>query len=314
MRARLHWDPLPETGRRAGEVQADDIVDARGSTVQLANGYLYLDAAADPARALVGYDAPAPVEADERVVAAALEGLAQSHRCVALADGLDAATRIATGMTGRNAVVVDALFGEPRATSQPIVAVEHRSLGRSGAWLASSSWKQKPDLVVIGETIAAGEAFAAVLGPAGAGPPESPSLGTGGAPHPEILGRVAAVIETVKAENLLANAARLGAYLIERLESVRAGTDDIAAIGALPFGATLTFRSRSAAGMKRKLCERGVLVGLDSDNRLVILPPLVMRPAEVDVITGALRGALHDVPTWRPSACCPACQGIEASA
>jgi adenosylmethionine-8-amino-7-oxononanoate aminotransferase len=63
--------------------------------------------------------------------------------------------------------------------------------------------------------------------------------------------------------------------------------------------------------MKRKLCERGVLVELDADGGAVaIAPPLIIRPAEIDVIIGTVRGALHNIPVGRLGVCCAACEAI----
>jgi hypothetical protein len=56
------------------------------------------------------------------------------------------------------------------------------------------------------------------------------------------------------------------------------------------------------------MCERGVLVGIDAEGQLAIDPPLPLRIAEADVITGALRGALLDLPMVSASPCCPACE------
>jgi 4-aminobutyrate aminotransferase-like enzyme len=305
MLARLHFDPLPADGMDPSF--PDAIVDARASTVQLGNGYLYLDAAADPARALLGYDDPAPAPAGAADVAALLESFAPGYRTLALAADRAAAVAAARGLAVDDAVVVDALDGEPALVSGAVVAVENRSLGRTGRWLASRSWGRPPEVVVIGEAIAAGAAFGAVL--ARADIAGARRTGLAADLDAATLARVAGVVAAAETAGLRQSAARLGDYLAERLAALAAVDNAILAVEGLPFGARLAFRSVSALRMKRKLCERGVLVGLDGD-RLVILPPLVMRPAEIDVITGALRGALHDTPTWRPSACCAACAAI----
>ena len=304
MLARLHWDPLSAEGKDPSF--PDAVVDAHASTVQLESGYLYLDAAADPAHALLGHDDPPPVAAGAAEVAALLESLAPGHRTLALAADREAALALARRIAGDGAGVVDALDGEPIVAAGRLVAVENRSLGRTGRWLASSSWTRSPEVVVIGEALAAGAAFGAVLVRADiAGTHRGLATDADAA----ALARVAGVVAAVEAAALHDGAVRLGAYLTERLAALAAVDDAILAVEGLPLGARVAFRSVSALRVKRKLCERGVLVGLDGD-RLVILPPLVMRPAEIDVITGALRGALHDTPTWRPSACCAACAAI----
>ena len=111
---------------------------------------------------------------------------------------------------------------------------------------------------------------------------------------------------------LLEFAPTLDRYLRERLESVRASSGAFDVIDFSPLRAVITMPTAAAgARLKRRLCERGVLVGLDEQGRVVIAPPLAIRPAEIDVISGALRAAATNRP-WRPSLCCPACAGIAA--
>ena len=78
-------------------------------------------------------------------------------------------------------------------------------------------------------------------------------------------------------------------------------------------GSGLSFRLRfapplAAMQIRRRMCERGVLVGIDAAGRLAIDPPLALRIAEADVITGALRGSILDLPMVSASACCGACE------
>jgi len=278
--------------------------------VQLANGYLYLDAAADVAHALLGYDSPEPVDADAAAVSAMLDGFSAGYQCVALAAGVDLALRAAEALAGEDTLTVDAQLGEPPARSRMLIVVENLSLGRTGSWLASPHWSRKPDLIVIGNALAAGDAFGAVLAPASADRCYPPTIA--GNLGKQVLVRVAGVIAAVESTHLIADAVRVGAYFEERVRSLAATEDAILHADIGPLSARIAFRSTSALRMKRKLCERGVLVGLYDTDQIIIAPPLIMRPAEVDVITGAIRGALRDVPTWRPSACCPACRMIAA--
>ena len=169
--------------------------------------------------------------------------------------------------------------------------------------------------MLVGELLAAGQPFAAALAlrRCDLSRPQPPG---GDAPAPSALGAAAAMFDLLVDEGRLDHARRvaahLAAHLAERLQALEADADgEIAALEPIPFGARIAFRTRSAAAIKRKMCERGVLVGLEGD-RLSLAPPLVFRPAEADVVTGAMRGALWNVPTWRPAACCAACESIRA--
>jgi adenosylmethionine-8-amino-7-oxononanoate aminotransferase len=305
MPARLHWNPLPQAPR-AVDMPADAIVDARRCTVQLENGFLYLDAAADAEHCLLGHDEVEPVAAGAGEVAALIEALAPGYRCVALADGLAGGLAAARFLASDTAKVVDALTGFP-ATTRPLIAVENQSLGRSGAWLASLGWPRRPSAIVIGEALAAGAPFAAVLVRDDAAGSADRVVSAGDA----ALSRVAGTIAAAERGGVVSDAGRLATYFSQRLASLVESDGAALTVTVLPLAARIAFKTTSAPLMKRKLCERGVLVGLDDTAAaLVVLPPLIMRPAEIDVIIGTLRGALNNVPAMRASACCAACQAI----
>jgi acetylornithine/succinyldiaminopimelate/putrescine aminotransferase len=101
---------------------------------------------------------------------------------------------------------------------------------------------------------------------------------------------------------------QLADYLFERLLAVQATCPEIESIE----GNALSFRIEFAppltgAQVRRRMCERGVLAGVDASGRLALDPPLPLRIAEADVITGALRGALLGLPLASASVCCPVC-------
>jgi acetylornithine/succinyldiaminopimelate/putrescine aminotransferase len=167
----------------------------------------------------------------------------------------------------------------------------------------------RPDIVLLGETLSAGRPFGAVL------VSESITDRLAALRLQDLspvadnytLGRVAGVISTLTDQGLIADRPPLMAYLRDRLQALRATCDGIASLHVSPVAIEVKLAPPfSATQIKRRLCERGVLVGLHQDQ-IVIAPALPMRPAEVDVITGALRGALANTPTWRPPVCCAAC-------
>jgi Aminotransferase class-III len=295
---------------------AGEYVDARRCTVQFENGHLYLDAIAAPSRALLGYDAPPPVQLSVEATVARIDGMSETYRCIALTAGLEEAVTIAADLVARGRGeqgphrIVKAEQREREDSDEPLIALENESLGRSGRWLASTGWNRPPDAIVIGDALAGGAPFAAVLADKAncEVAMNTPWITCPG----ETLQRAGAMIEAVLAERLLEQVPALDRYLHERIDSVRATCGDFGAVDFSPLRAVITMPTLAAgARLKRRLCERGVLVGLDEQGRVVVAPPLVIRPAEIDVISGALRAALVDRP-WRPAACCPACEAIAA--
>jgi hypothetical protein len=293
---------------------AGEFIDARRCTVQLANGHLYLDAIAAPPRALLGYDAPPPIQLSVEAIVARIDRMSEAYRCIALTAGLEEAAAIAADLVARGRGkqapyrILTAEQSEREESEEPLIALENESLGRSGRWLASTGWNRRPDAIVIGDALAGGAPFAAVLADQANC---DMAMNTPRITCPdEALQRAGAMIEAVLSARLLEHVLALNRYLHERIASVRATCGDFGAVEFLPLRAVITMPTPAAgARLKRRLCERGVLVGLDEQGRVVIAPPLVIRPAEIDVISGALRAALVDRP-WRPAACCPACEAI----
>lgn len=308
-----HFQPDATATTEARAATALNFVDARRCTVQLENGHLYLDAIPAPARSLLGYDEPRSASLSAAEVVALIDAMSTRHRCVALTDSDDSAFAVAEKIigNGRQAAIIAAEQGEPKAAPGPIIAFENASLGRSGNWLVSANWTRSPDAIVIGEALAGGAPFAAVLVDRAHCGEASPPLQANRC-SAESLARVGSIMETVRQEQLLQSAPVLDRYLRERLDSVRATNGVFGTVELSSLRAVITMPTPSAgARLKRRLCERGILVGLDEQGRVVIAPPLVIRPAELDVISGALRAAASDRP-WRPAVCCPACAEIAA--
>ncbi len=93
-----------------------------------------------------------------------------------------------------------------------------------------------------------------------------------------------------------------------RLAAVRESCPQIESVEGAGLSIRVALASpHTAAQIRRGMCERGVLAGVDGPRRLAINPPLPLRIAEADVITGALRGALLGLPLPSAPVCCAAC-------
>jgi adenosylmethionine-8-amino-7-oxononanoate aminotransferase len=282
-------------------------LDARRCTVQLSTGRLYLDAVASPATALLGHDLPPLPVTDAPTVERMLSALAPGYVCLTMKSSFAAAADFAARV-GRSAAVpegrvveIHALGGEPAAGADVLVVHENETLGRTGRWLASTAWKRTPDMVVVGEALALGFPFGAVLARGGQCANHDADSAT--------LARVAAAIVAVENEGLLHQGREVADYLMARLLSMRDSCPEIERVE----GSGLSFRIAfspplAATQIRRRMCERGVLAGVDGAGRLAIDPPLPLRIAEADVITGALRGSILSLPMVSASPCCAACE------
>jgi acetylornithine/succinyldiaminopimelate/putrescine aminotransferase len=292
---------------------AENPVDARRCTVQLSTGRLYLDALATPATALLGHDLPATPAVDETTVLRMLSSLAPGYACIAMTQSFSAAADLAEQLGDNDSLVeINAMAGEPAIAGRPLVALENETLGRTGRWLASTIWKHAPDMIVVGEALALGSPFGAVLARGGfatglnlANRAPAPAYQ---AALPESLARVSAAITAVESEGLLQQGRDVAEYLMARLAAVRESCPEIESVEGAGLSIRVALASpHTAAQIRRGMCERGVLAGVDGPRRLAINPPLPLRIAEADVITGALRGALLGLPLPSAPVCCAAC-------
>jgi len=310
-----HW-PAHTPGLAAQppvQRETENPVDARRCTVQLSTGRLYLDALATPATALLGHDLPLTPAVDEATVQQMLSSLAPGYACVAMTQTFSAAADLAAQIGEDGSLVeINAIAGEPATPGRPLVALENETLGRTGRWLASSAWKHAPDMIVVGEALALGSPFTAVLArdgfAAGRAPASRAHVLAYQPASPESLARVSAAITEVESEGLLQQGRDVADYLMARLAAVRESCPQIESVEGVGLSIRVTLASpHTAAQIRRGMCERGVLVGVDGPRRLAINPPLPLRIAEADVITGALRGALLGLPLPSAPVCCAAC-------
>ncbi|WP_323117928.1 aspartate aminotransferase family protein [Burkholderia alba] len=192
--------------------------------------------------------------------------------------------------------------------------------GRTGSLFGSRGWGVAPDIMCLAKGVSSGylplgatvlnrrieDAFAA--NPAGIG---TLMHGYTYAGHPIVCAAALANLQIIVDEDLTGNAAREGAYLLERLQPL---VDRYPAVGdvrgkGLLVGIDLVKDKASrepidpsdgyAAALADATRDAGVLIR-SLGNRLAIAPPLVINRKEVDEIVHAINLAFERVP--RPKA------------
>ncbi len=95
-----------------------------------------------------------------------------------------------------------------------------------------------------------------------------------------------AVLDVLKKEKLILNAAKVGAYALEKLKTIQ-GVKEIRGIG-LMIG--IEFEFSTAALRKRLAFEQKVFVGSSSEpNTIRLLPPLSISEADVDILVEKMK-------------------------
>lgn len=149
--------------------------------------------------------------------------------------------------------------------------------GRSGKFFAHQYMGIKPDMITVAKGIANGFPMAAVL----ISPKFTPVYGqlgtTFGGNH---LGCAAAiaVLDVMKEENLVENAAKVGAHLMEELKSFK-GIKELRGLG-LMIG--MEFEEPIKEIRSKLLFEQKVFTGVSGTNVIRLLPPLCLSMAEAD--------------------------------
>lgn len=149
--------------------------------------------------------------------------------------------------------------------------------GRSGKFFAHQYMDIKPDMITVAKGIANGFPMAAVL----ISPKFTPVYGqlgtTFGGNH---LGCAAAiaVLDVMKEENLVENAAKVGAHLMEELKSFK-GIKELRGLG-LMIG--MEFEEPIKEIRSKLLFEQKVFTGVSGTNVIRLLPPLCLSMAEAD--------------------------------
>jgi acetylornithine aminotransferase len=221
-------------------------------------------------------------------------------------DDLDAVRRVAENNRSVVAVLVELLQGEGGvnvchdnylsglretcdANGWLLMLDEVQSgMGRTGRWFAFQHSGIKPDVMPLAKGLGNGVPIGACLA---AGPaaqlfkPGSHGSTFGG--NPLCCAAALATLSIIEEERLMENAVRIGdlirSSLAQRLAGLR-GVREIRGKG-LMIGIEL---EQSCPGLVQQALEKGVLINVTVDNVIRLLPPLVMKREEAELLISTL--------------------------
>ena len=174
-----------------------------------------------------------------------------------------------------------------------LIADEVQSgMGRTGRMFAVEHFRVVPDIVTVAKGIASGMPLGAFVARAELmrWPKGAHGSTFGGNPV-----ACAAALETIALleESLIENAARVGAYILERLASIRAVHPAIVDVRGLGLMIGVEFRSSRQANAVAWACfRRGLIVLECGDKAIRLSPPLVVTREEAEVALGILEEAI----------------------
>ena len=157
-------------------------------------------------------------------------------------------------------------------------------MGRTGKWFAYQHSQSSPDVVTIAKALGNGVPVGACLARGKAADMMQPgSHGTTFGGNPLACRAAIAVVESLEQQQCVANAEKLGAYMLTGFTAALAdseGVRDIRGKG-LMIGIEL---DRPCAELVQKALMQGLLINVTAERVIRLLPPLILTEKQADMI------------------------------
>ena len=177
-------------------------------------------------------------------------------------------------------------------------------MGRTGKWFAIEHWDVEPDIICSAKGLASGMPLGAIVANAKvmdwAGGSHASTFGG----NPLSCAAALAVIDVIKEERLLENAAKQGTYIMKRLEELKARSEIVGDVRGkgLMIGLEIVEDKRSKKPAPEKVKEimmrswkRGVAVITCGTSTIRIAPPLVITRDLVDSALDIIEDTVKEV-------------------
>jgi 4-aminobutyrate aminotransferase len=186
-----------------------------------------------------------------------------------------------------------------------LIADEVQSgIGRTGKWFAIEHWNVEPDIICIAKALASGLPISATVARAKLMDWTSGSHASTFGGNPLACVAAAAVLEIIKEENLLDNAAKQGAYALKRINELKercALVGDVRGKG-LMIGVELVEDAESKKPAAQKAAEvilrswkRGVVAVTCGASTIRIVPPLTIQREMLDSALDIVEDTIEEV-------------------
>lgn len=166
-------------------------------------------------------------------------------------------------------------------------------LGRTGKWFGHEHYGIKPDVMTLAKTLGGGFPIGACLATdrvAQAFQPGNHASTFGG--NPLACAAALATLDVIEQENLIENAAEVGAYFKQKLKELKGDIVEVRGEG-LMLGIEL---NRSDAPVVAAECLRnGLIVNPIGANVIRFLPPLIVRREHVDAAIRIITKSLENI-------------------
>jgi acetylornithine/N-succinyldiaminopimelate aminotransferase len=169
-------------------------------------------------------------------------------------------------------------------------------MGRTGSFFAYEHAGVKPDVVTLAKALGGGLPIGAMIAQSDVASSLTPgSHGTTFGGNPVACAASLAVIDALEQEGVLENAAKVGAYIVERLRAIAGSCDRIAEVRGLGMIIGVVLKHEARPVVDACLKER-LLVNVTAGNVLRLLPPLNLTREEADAGLAIIEKALRTAP------------------
>ena len=161
-------------------------------------------------------------------------------------------------------------------------------LGRTGKWFVYQHAGFLPDVVPLAKGLGSGVAVGAcVVGGRAKGVFKPGNHGSTFGGNPLAMTAVRTTIDTMKEENLLANAERVGGFIQQGLKDALGGMKGVAEVRGM--GMMIGVELEDSCGdLVKQALEAGLVINVTVDKVVRLLPPLVMKEAEAREVLARL--------------------------
>ncbi|ANX02295.1 acetylornithine aminotransferase [Thermoclostridium stercorarium subsp. leptospartum DSM 9219] len=169
-------------------------------------------------------------------------------------------------------------------------------LGRTGKLFAYQHYGVEPDIFTLAKALAGGFPIGALCAKehvASAFEPGEHGSTFGG--NPLACSAGLAVLSTIINEKLSDNAAEVGNYFFEKMDSLKNKFPIISEVRGKGLMIGIEFAKPVAKQVNMKLFERRYLLGTSGENVLRILPPLIVTKEDMDGLINVLAEVLQDI-------------------
>jgi acetylornithine/N-succinyldiaminopimelate aminotransferase len=169
------------------------------------------------------------------------------------------------------------------------------SMGRTGKFFAWENYDITPDIVTMAKGLAGGIPIGAMLAGPRADIFEAGDHGTTFGGNPIACAAAVATIRTIKEENLLENARKMGEYWDNKMQALCARYDFIDSPRGMGLMRAVNVQRDLAGKIVEKAMQHGVLLNALGTTTLRIIPPLVVSKADLDEAAESLDKALAEI-------------------